>query len=70
MVGGVIRFQTGNIAPNGRVTRTYVLVATRSGVGKSVPVMGRATATNTRPVKDPTALRVIGAPAGGTAVTG
>jgi len=71
VVGGVIRFQTGNIAPNGRVTRTYVLVATRAGVAKTVPVMGRATATNTRPVKDPTALRVIGTtPVGGAAVTG
>jgi len=71
VVGGVIRFQTGNIAPNGRITRTYVLVATRAGVGKTVPVMGRATATNTRPVKDPTALRVIGTtPVGGAAVTG
>jgi uncharacterized repeat protein (TIGR01451 family) len=70
VVAGVIRFQTGNIAPKGRITRTYVLVATRAGVGKAVPVMGRATATNTRPVKDPTALRVIGAPLGGAAVTG
>jgi CshA-type fibril repeat protein len=69
--GGYITFATGNLKPGGGTTRRFVLVATSSGVGQgNQQLIGRATAGNTGPVNDPTALRVIGAVTGKAPVTG
>jgi len=69
--GGYITFATGKLKPGGGTTRRFVLVATSSGVGQgNQQLIGRATAGNTGPVNDPTALRVIGAVTGKAPVTG
>jgi uncharacterized repeat protein (TIGR01451 family) len=68
--GGYISFRLGDIAVGKTRVRTYTLIATRSGAGRTVPLMGRAAGTNVRPVKDPTRLRVIADPVRAAAVTG
>ena len=68
--GGWIWFRTGNLLPGATRARHFVLVATKAASGNRSTLMGRSSGSNVKPVKDPTALRVIGSPEPKAAVTG